>query len=236
MVRQLPDDRILVVGNRCFWRASGPDRNAVVYDRNGGLEAEETWGDDIDHLAVAGDGTIWAGYGTMAIWGSSNGWGGPGPAPPGWRGVLRYEPDALQPIWHYPPGPGWGNLDGCNALNVAGDGTWIYYYYYYYYYYFPVVRITDHGVTGWHSDEVKGAKALAVSDPHIALYGGYEADADLLTIGNLNAGRLEVTQRYRVVMPDGGPVDHPKMFGRGPNLHTVVGREWLQLSLADTTA
>ena len=64
-VRRLPDDRILVVGNKCVWRASGPDRNAVVYDGHGHLVAEETWGDDIFHLAVARDGTVWTGYGSM---------------------------------------------------------------------------------------------------------------------------------------------------------------------------
>jgi len=230
-VRRLPDDRILVVGNTCVWRASGPDRNAVVYDEHGHLDAEETWGDDIFHLAVARDGTVWVGYGSMAIWGTSNGWGDPGPAPPGWRGVIRYEPDALQPIWHYPQASAWGNIDCCYALNVAGDGTWIYYYRN-----FPIVRITDRGLTGWHNDQVKGAKALAVNDPYIALYGGYTADADVLTVGTLNDDRLEILHQYRVVMPDGTPVDQPTMIGRGATLHTVIGNDWLQLSLTDMLA
>src|SRR4051794_5516 len=62
MVRRLPGDRILVVGNKCVWQGFGPERNAVVYDQNGQVVAEETWGDDITHLAVAGDGTVWVGY------------------------------------------------------------------------------------------------------------------------------------------------------------------------------
>lgn len=229
MVRRLPEGRILVVGNKCVWRPSGAERNAVVYDQNGQVEAEETWGDDIFHLAVAGDSTVWAGYGSMAILGTSNGWGDPGPAPPGWRGVVRYEPDALQPIWQYPQGSPWGNLDCCCALNITGDGTWIYYYSN-----FPIVRITDRGLTGWHNDQVKGAKALAVDDPHVALYGGYGPNHDLLTVGTLTDDRLEITHQYQVVMPDGAPVERHTMVGRGPYLHTVVGNEWLQLSLTDT--
>jgi hypothetical protein len=43
---------------RAYGERPGPDRNAVVYDEHGLLVAEETWGDDISHLTVAGDGTV----------------------------------------------------------------------------------------------------------------------------------------------------------------------------------
>jgi hypothetical protein len=75
---------------------------------------------------------------------------------------------------------------------------------------------------------VKGAHALAVSYPHVALL-----DADLLSIGTLTDGRVEIHQQYRVVLPDGTSIEHVTTIGRGPTLHTVIGDAWYQLSIAD---
>ena len=224
----LTDNHVLAVGNRCVWRSSGPDRNAVLHDEHGQVMADATWGDDICQLAVAADDTIWAGYGTMATVGTSNGWGGPGPAPPGWPGLIRYEPDGLRPIWHHPRHSPWGAIYNCYALNAADDGIWVCYYPG-----FPLVRITDRGIAGWHNEHVKGARALAVSYPHVALFGGYDTDADLLSLGTLDDDRFEIHQQYRLVLPDGTPLERVTMIGRGPTLHTLIGDTWYQLSIAD---
>jgi hypothetical protein len=225
----LPANQVLVVGNKCVWRPSGPERNVILYGEHSQVLADETWGDDICQLAVAADDTIWVGYSTMATVGTSNGWGGPGPAPPGWPGLVRYEPDGLRAIWHHPQQNPGGPVDSCYALNAANDGTWIYYYPG-----FPIVRITDRGITGWHNEHVKGAHALAVSYPDIALFGGYaDADADLLSVGTLADDRVEIHQQYRVVLPDGAPIGRVTMIGRGPTLHTVIGDAWYQLSIAN---
>jgi hypothetical protein len=166
---------------------------------------------------------------TMAIWGTGNGWGDPGPAPPGWPGLIRYEPDSLRLIWRYPRENPWGPMDCCDALNVADDGAWIYYHPDY-----PIVRITDRGMTGWHNQHpVPGVHALAVDYPHVALFGGYEGSHDLLTVGTLNDDRFEINKQYRVIMPDGTPIDPVHMIGRGPAFHTVVSDTWYQLSLTD---
>jgi len=68
-------------------------------------ELEALWCADQDWDALFGRGLDWPRkVRSGRTGGTSNGWGDPGPVPPGWRGVIRYEPDALQPIWHYPQG------------------------------------------------------------------------------------------------------------------------------------
>ena len=62
-VQPLPDERVLVVGARCHWRAeSGAERNAAVYDPDGGLVMEETLGDGIGHVLTTAGGAVWVGY------------------------------------------------------------------------------------------------------------------------------------------------------------------------------
>ncbi|GAA2567724.1 hypothetical protein GCM10010435_46840 [Winogradskya consettensis] len=228
LVRMLPGGRILAVGNKCVWHPSGPERNAVVYGADGRVEAEATWGDDILHLMVGADDTIWAGYGSIAIWGSGNGWGGPGPAPPGCPGLIRYSADDLSRTWSYPRESPWGGIDDCAALNVADDGTWISYYSG-----LPLVRITERGIAGWRTDIVRGVRAVAVGYEHVALLGGYGAGFDVLTVGTLNDGRFDIAGQYRLVLPDGGPIGQGAVIGRGALLHTVIGDTWYQFSVDD---
>lgn len=74
----------------------------------------------------------------------------------------------LAPVWHYPRytevGP-WDAVNDCYAL-IDDTCTWACYYAD-----FPVVRIRDGAVTGWHN-EIRGASALAVAGSRGALFGG----------------------------------------------------------------
>jgi hypothetical protein len=97
---------------------------------------------------------------TISAGGASYGWGQAGTQEPiGAYGVVRFSP-GLEPAWHYPRytevGP-WDAISDCYALNVDDSCTWACYYTD-----FPVVRIREGTVTGWHND-IKGARALALS-------------------------------------------------------------------------
>ena len=101
---------------------------------------------------------------------------------------------------------------------------------------FPVVRICDGTVTGWHND-IKGASALAVAGPRAALFGGYGPDRDQLALAQLSADRAEPAGEYRVVLPHGEPLPQgTRVIGRGSRLHFLTGTSWYQLDVDDIPA
>ncbi|ATY10018.1 hypothetical protein CU254_05740 [Amycolatopsis sp. AA4] len=55
-VQPLPDGRVLLVGPRCDWRTTGLERNAIVFDSDGEVVAEQTFGDGILHVQASGPG------------------------------------------------------------------------------------------------------------------------------------------------------------------------------------
>jgi hypothetical protein len=61
-VDMLADGSFLVVGACCRWARSGPELNALAIDQDGRIFRRGCLGDGIEHLQVAGDGTIWVGY------------------------------------------------------------------------------------------------------------------------------------------------------------------------------
>ncbi|RAY11420.1 hypothetical protein DPM19_30835 [Actinomadura craniellae] len=226
-VQPLPQGRVLAVAARARWRPEGADRNAIVYDPEGNVLAEETLGDGIGHVFATRTGHIWVGYFDEGVFGNY-GWGGPGPAPLGACGLARFSPD-LRPDWRFPGGDPWGWIADCYALNVAGEAAWTCYYTG-----FPVVRSHDGVLTGWRND-ISGIQALAVGDSaRIALYGGYGANRDRLAAGDLGDGRLHTTAEYRIVLPDGQPLPaRTQVIGRGPDLHFIADHDWYRLALED---
>ena len=98
---------------------------------------------------------------------------------------------------------------------------------------FPVVRIRDDEVTGWHND-IKGASALAVAGSRVALFGGYGPDYDRLALAELGADRAQPAGEYRVVLPGGEPIPAgTQIIGRGSRLHFLTGTSWYQLGIGD---
>ncbi|WP_460395127.1 hypothetical protein [Actinophytocola sediminis] len=227
-VQPLPDGRLLVVGARCRWRPDGPDRNAIVYDDTGAVLAEHTLGDGIAHVLATGRGEVWVGYYDEGILGNY-GWGfDDGDTPIGECGLIRFSPE-LAPDWRYPmdrDNP-WDTIADCYALNVDGDTAWTSCYTD-----FPVVRVREDTLSGWHND-VHGASAIAVDGDHVALFGGYD-DPHRLATGVLDEDRLHVTGEYRLVLPDGEPLPRElEVIGRGPDFHLLAHDTWLRLSLDD---
>ncbi|WP_143228171.1 hypothetical protein [Actinomadura meyerae] len=229
-VQPLPDGRILAVGARARWREAGPDRNAIVYSAEGTALAAETFGDGIEHVFTTATGHIWVGYFDEGVFGNYGSGGAEGPGPIGSSGIVRFSPD-LKIDWHFPSGMNdpWGMIIDCYALNVGADAVWTCYYTD-----FPIVRVQDGTVTGWHNNDAV-ARALIAEGSRVALYGGYSADHGRLVAGQLSDGRWQDTREYRVVLPDGRKLpDDVHVIGRGPDLHFLTsGGDWYRLDLDD---
>ena len=229
-VQPMPEGRFLVAGARCRWRPEGPDRNAMLYGADGQVVSEHVLGDGIGHVLATSAGQVWVGYFDEGIYGNY-GWGRADTEEPvGAYGIVRFSP-GLEPAWHYPKytevGP-WDAISDCYALNVDDSCAWACYYSD-----FPVVRICDRAVTGWHND-VKGASALAVAGSRMAMFGGYGANRDRLAAAELGADRAEPTGEYRIVLPDGQPLpEGTQIIGRGSRLHFLAKTSWYQLDVDD---
>jgi len=105
-----------------------------------------------------------------------------------------------------------------------------------YYSDFPVVRIRNDAVTGWHND-IKGASALAVAGSRVALFGGYGPDCDRLALTELGVDRAQPAGEYRVVFPGGKPLPAgTQVTGRGSRLHFLTDTSWYQLDVDDIPA
>ncbi|WP_435124392.1 hypothetical protein [Micromonospora tulbaghiae] len=228
-VQPLPQGRLLVVGARCRWRADGPDRNAVVYDSAGHVEARATLGDGIAHVFTTTSGQVWVGYFDEGVYGNY-GWGDGNAAPPiGNAGLVRFSPQ-LEPTWRFPShgDNDWGAISDCYALNVTDEAVWTCYYTD-----FPIVQIRGDAVTGWRN-QADGAKALVVSDTRVGLLGGYGPHHDRFVVGELAGQAMRVGGEYRLTLPGGGPLPaHATVIGRGGTLHVVTADYWYRLSLDD---
>lgn len=231
-VQPLPDGRVLAVGARARWRQDGPDRNAIIYSADGTALAAETLGDGIEHVFTTGTGHVWVGYFDEGVYGNY-GWGeADGPEPIGSCGLARFSP-GLKTDWRFPSHVNnpWGAISDCYALNVDADTAWTYYYTD-----FPIVRVHDGTLTGWHGADA-GARALITDGSRIALYGGYDADRDRLVDGQLADGRMRSTGAYRVVLPDRQELPSDALvIGRGPDLHILTHADWYRLDLSDVPA
>ena len=232
-VQPMPGGKFLVAGARCRWRRDGPDRNGVLYDTDGQVVAEGVLGDGIGHVLATSDGQVWIGYFDEGIYGNY-GWGQADTEQPvGAYGIVRFSP-RLEPAWHYPRytevGP-WDAISDCYALNVDDTGAWACYDSD-----FPVVRIRDGAVTGWHN-EIRGASALAVAGSRVALFGGYGPDHDRLALTELSADHAQPAGQYRVVLPGRAPLPAgTQVIGRGSRLHFLTGTSWYQLDMDDIPA
>ncbi|TDD95371.1 hypothetical protein [Actinomadura rubrisoli] len=231
-VQPLPEGRVLAVGARARWRQDGPDRNAIIYSAEGTALAAETLGDGIEHVLTTGTGHVWVGYFDEGVYGNY-GWGQADDREPiGSCGLARFSSN-LEADWRFPSHVNnpWGAISDCYALNVDGDTAWTCYYTD-----FPIVRVHEGALTGWHGDGA-AAHALITDGSRIALYGGYGADRDRLVAGQLADGRMRSTGEYRLVLPNGQKLpDGALVIGRGPDLHILTDADWYRLDLSDVPA
>jgi len=96
----LPGGDLLIVGARCAWTPDHVEPNAAIYSGDGTLTRRGIVGDGIAHVRTTPSGAIWIGYSDEGIFGNF-GWGVPGPAPVGHRGLMRFDSN-LEPGWISP--------------------------------------------------------------------------------------------------------------------------------------
>jgi hypothetical protein len=190
-------------------------------------------GDGIGYVQATSSGQVWVGYFDEGIYGNY-GWGqADTEAPVGAAGIVRFSA-ALAPTWRYPDytqNRPWDGINDCCALNVGDTCTWACYDSG-----FPIVRIRDGVVRGWHND-ITGVQALAVAGSRVALYGGYGPDHDRLALTELGSDRAEPASQYRVVLPGEEPLPaDTRVIGRGSCLHFLSGTSWYQLHVEDMPA
>jgi hypothetical protein len=224
-VQPLPGGRFAIVGSRCQWRPEGPDRNAIVVDRDGTVLARTTVGDGIQHALATPSGRLWLGFFDEGVLGNL-GWAHPGPEPLGSHGLVRLDP-SLATEWRFPSGTPFDDILDCYALNVAGEDAWACYYTS-----FTIVCIRGDEVSGW-SNDVRGAQALITDGRHVALVGGYEKDRDRVVVGSLTGGRFVADATRRLTLPGHHTMPSVTLVGRGGTLHAFVDERWYQLDLGD---
>ena len=209
LVDIFPDGKVLMIGARSQWRSKDDyDLNGVVCDPGTGSTKRILLGDGIGRAYVDARGLIWVSYYDEGVYGNF-GWGSPpGPEPVGSAGLACFS-EAGEKIWEFP-----GRMSDCYALNVYGSEVVAYYYDD-----FPVCRISsDFQVTYWKTD-LKGCRALAVTQSKALLSRQYDDAPMVGYLGFLHEGDLGNAQRVRLSLPEGSNASKYDLVGRGPHLY-----------------
>lgn len=217
----LGDGSFLVVGARSEWSESGPELNAIVYDRDGRAVRRGCLGDGIEHVQVAPDGTIWVGYFDEGVFGNL-GWGGPGPPPIGSAGIAAWTPD-LTKTWELDPSE--GVVSDCETLNVSGDGVLSTPYTDH-----PILQITGGAVTTTPTSGISGPSGIVRAGRRVGVIGTY-GDPGLVVLGELTPGRFTETGRRHLTGPGGEPMPPGRLHCRGAVAHLFADRAWLTFDL-----
>ncbi|HZM79949.1 MAG TPA: hypothetical protein VFC19_29805 [Candidatus Limnocylindrales bacterium] len=212
----LLDGQMLVVGARCRWYSSGPQRNAVVFDDVGARVAEGVFGDGIEHVYTTSTGQTWVGYFDEGVFGNL-GWGGPGPTPIGAGGIVRFGGD-LNPQWSFPLDT---SMADCYALNVTNHTVWACYYTG-----FPIAAIERDRIRHRSNDAASGVRAMIVAGTRCVLVGGYGAEnRGRLVVGELADDSFQLLQRQTLALPP-GPAS---LVARGNELNVIIANQWYKL-------
>ncbi|SCL44613.1 hypothetical protein GA0070606_0371 [Micromonospora citrea] len=210
-VQPLPGDRILLVRARNQGGA-----NAEVWTADGRREHRGDLGDAIAHVSATPTGAIWVGYFDEAMAGSG----------PQAHGLARFTAD-LEPDWLYPQEPALPEIFDCYALNVADEAAWTCAYTQFHLVSVTGGRPTDHG-QALH----RGAYALLTDGVTGAFIGGYGPDYDLVVPFRIERAAVTAAGApARLVLPDGMEIRNARTFGRGPELHVIVGTSWYRTDL-----
>lgn len=211
-IDRFPDGSWLVVCPR----ARGNEKNARTLGSNGTQTSAFHLGDGIEQIRCAPDGSIWVAYFDEGVFGSSVGTGG----------IVQFGLDR-QRMWSYndPTRNRQSFVDDCYALNLSGSSLWTCFYSD-----FPIVRIEGGKEKLW-SNDVSGAKALAVEGNLVVLAGGYGDDARKISLLQLDQTKAQVLGSYNC--EDIGNAD--LLVGQSSALHLVKSSEWMRISVSDVT-
>ncbi|MFJ6948752.1 hypothetical protein ACISU4_29630 [Streptomyces wuyuanensis] len=213
LLEALPDGGFVVAGARTR-RTAPPGGQVQVFDALGRASWTFDVGDAVEHLLVDAGGDLWVGHFDenpegIRRWNAS--------------GELLWESgDTL-------PGAGW--IMDCYALNVGRDAVWACPYTE-----FPVLEIREGAPVRVRSNDVSGAKALAVAGQRIVFFGGYGGDADRLVVCATTGSGVEPVRTTRAVRPDGGRLGRRHVVSRDERVYVLEEpySEWYVLDAGAT--
>jgi len=211
----------LLVGARCHWRSDDAEKNAVEYSWEGEELGRFTLGDGIETVRTTPNGSIWASYFDEGIFGNY-GWGGPGPAPIGESGFVRFDAAGNEQHAYSAHTAGTDTMCDAYAVNVVDDDeAWVYFYHE-----FPIVRICHGTYQVWAFGE-SGGRGLAIDGSRVLLYGGYK-QRNLLRLVELGPnGTAKVKAECLPAFDDGELIEDAYAIGVGKKLYLLRPREVL---------
>lgn len=211
IVDQMADGRWLVAGSR----AQEGEKNGRIYAVDGRVEHTMILGDGIENLLCSPDGTVWVGYFDEGIFGGPN---KDGSWPVSSGGIVQF--DAVgTPLWSFnEQGRENHSIVDSDAMTLSGTDLWACFYTN-----FPITRIRGGQPVFW-SNSVVGATAIAVKDDMVMLAGGYNEDANRITLVKLDGKSSRELGSLRYGTGKRGAAD--LLQGRGSVIHIVSDGVW----------
>ncbi len=227
LIDRFADGSFVAVDAGCEWTESGPEQNAMIIGPDGGIDSRGCIGDGVEHLQVAPDGSVWAGYFDEGVFGNL-GWSsfGQGPTPLGAAGIVSWS-RSFEKLWELDSSK--RLIADCETLNVGTNAVLACPYTDY-----PVLRI-DHGqLTVYPTENISGARGIVASGDRVGIVGTYR-DPSLLVVGDLVGGRFVEQRRTNLWAPDGSPLPKSRPQSRGSEVHFFEGARWFSFSIEDLT-
>lgn len=196
---RLPDGGFVVAASRARRYEDG--NQVQLFDGLGRETSSFSVGDAIEHLLVDEAGLIWVGHFDENP-----------------SGIRRWSATG-HPMWASDSADIPGLFD-CYALNVSGTTAWACTYTD-----FPLAEIhpnrREQPVRVW-TNQIRGAKAVAVHGDQVAFYGGYGEEQDRLAHGKLTESSVEPTDVGLLTLPDGTAPGRRRVVGRGSRIYVLA--------------
>jgi hypothetical protein len=176
VIDRLADGRWLLAASR----AAQGEANGRLYAPDGTPAGALVMGDGIEHVRCAADGTVWVGYFDEGIFSGPN---EDGTWPISSSGIARFAPDGTVQ-WRFNTAER-ADLFIADSYALALDGNTLWSCFYTN---FPIVCIDGEAIRRW-SNDVTGARALAIDADYVLLAGGYDDKAGRIALVHLDEER-----------------------------------------------
>jgi len=145
--------------------------------------------------------------------------------PFGAAGLSCFSQDGKK-IWDFEPPEGVDAISDCYALNVSSTSAWAYYYTD-----FPIAFVdSEWRVRTWKT-HISGAKAFAVGNERILLYGGYGDRRTACSLLKIQNGATELIGDVSLVLPKEVDLAKATVIGRNRELHVFFNDDWYVFSI-----
>jgi hypothetical protein len=221
-IQPLHGDRTLVVSLFLLEEDGQVAPNASVYNRTGVLVRRMFFGDGIADVQVGNHGRVWVSFFDEGVYRRKR-----SPALSGAMGLLALKSTG-ELEWYFHRPYGFGPISDCYAMNVDRDNTWVCYYTG-----FPIVKIDpDFNTTGW-CNEFRGARAIAVDEPRILLWGGYSDNITRCIVQTIRGETLINPVNLELSLSNADITQARRVIGRGSVLHFFCGTCWYKFDLKE---